>query len=69
MSTIAEAHAAATLGVRVAVVSLVTNLATGIAHGPLDHAEVIQAAHDAGARLGRLLRRTAALLAEGPPGI
>jgi purine-nucleoside phosphorylase len=64
MSTIPEAIAAGTLGLPVAVVSLITNHATGIAPGPLDHAEVVRWARTAESDLGRVLRASANLLAE-----
>ena len=62
MSTVPEAFAARAVGMRVAAISLITNLGTGIASGPLDHAEVMALGARAGGELGRLLRRTAEIL-------
>jgi purine nucleoside phosphorylase len=62
MSTLPEAFAARAAGMRVAAVSLITNLGTGIASGPLDHAEVMALGARAGSDLGRLLRRMAEIL-------
>jgi purine-nucleoside phosphorylase len=56
MSTVLEAIAAHHLGAEVLCVSLVTNLAAGLASSGLDHAEVVAAGADAAAGLGRLLR-------------
>ncbi|MBD3236674.1 MAG: purine-nucleoside phosphorylase [Candidatus Eisenbacteria bacterium] len=53
MSTVVEAEEGARLGLEVAALSLVTNYCTGLARGPLDHAEVI----DQGARVGPELAR------------
>jgi purine nucleoside phosphorylase len=59
MSTIPEAFAARRAGLRVAVVSLVTNLATGIGDlARLDHEEVVARAAVGARDLGRLLRGT-----------
>lgn len=54
MSTALEAIAARALGMRVVGVSLITNLAAGMA-GPLDHAEVLAAGHAAAEQLTPLL--------------
>jgi purine-nucleoside phosphorylase len=54
MSTVLEVIAARHAGVRVAAVSLVTNLAAGLAGKPLSHAEVLAAAEGARDRLTRL---------------
>jgi len=62
MSTIPEAFAAADCGMRVAVVSLITNFGTGITSRRLEHAEVVGWAARAGDDLGRLLRALAGLL-------
>ncbi len=62
MSTVPEAVAAHRAGMRVAAISLITNLGTGISSGPLDHAEVMALGARAGSNLGRLLRRTAGIL-------
>jgi purine-nucleoside phosphorylase len=54
MSTALEAIAAREVGMQVLGVSLITNMAAGMA-GPLDHAEVLAAGHAAVEPLGRLL--------------
>jgi purine-nucleoside phosphorylase len=54
MSTVLEVIAARHAGVRVAAVSLVTNLAAGLAGRPLSHAEVLAAGEGARDRLTRL---------------
>jgi purine-nucleoside phosphorylase len=56
MSTVLEAIAARHLGAEVMGVSLVTNLAAGLAAAGLDHAEVVAAGTSAAASLGALLR-------------
>ena len=55
MSTALEAIAARHLGAEVAAISLVTNLAAGLADHGLDHAEVIAAGAEATGRIGALL--------------
>jgi purine-nucleoside phosphorylase len=55
MSTALEAIAARHLGAEVLAISLVTNPAAGLADEPLDHAEVLAAAHASAARIGELL--------------
>jgi purine-nucleoside phosphorylase len=55
MSTVLEAIAARHLGAEVLAISLVTNLAAGLAAEPLDHQEVIAAAHASATRIGALL--------------
>jgi inosine/guanosine/xanthosine phosphorylase family protein len=62
MSTIPEVFAAVDCGMRVAVISLITNFGTGVSSAPLNHAEVVEWAAKAGEDLGRLLLRLAALL-------
>ena len=62
MSTIPEVFAAIDCGMRVAVVSLITNFGTGVSSEPLRHADVVEWAARAGEDLGRLLRRLAGLL-------
>lgn len=57
MSTVLEAIAARHLGAEVLGVSLVTNLAAGLAPEGLDHQEVIATGADAAAGLGALLRK------------
>jgi purine-nucleoside phosphorylase len=55
MSTVLEAIAACQLGAEVLGISLVTNLAAGLAGHGLSHAEVIQAGQAAASRMGGLL--------------
>lgn len=55
MSTVMEAIAARHLGAEVLAVSLVTNLAAGLADSGINHEEVIEAGAAAAARVGRLL--------------
>jgi len=55
MSTVQEAIAARHLGVPVAAVSLVANLAAGLGGRPLSHAEVLTAGEAARERLSKLL--------------
>jgi purine-nucleoside phosphorylase len=59
MSTVMEAVAASWAGMRVAGVSLVTNAAAGLSPDPLTHAEVMEAAEEAGPRLARVIGRFA----------
>jgi purine-nucleoside phosphorylase len=56
MSTALETIAAVHLGAEVLGLSLVTNLAAGLAASPLDHVEVLAAGASAAASLGELLR-------------
>jgi purine-nucleoside phosphorylase len=56
MSTVLEAVAARAEGAEVLGISLVTNLAAGLAGAPLDHRELLAAAGNAAARMGALLR-------------
>ena len=55
MSTALEAIAARHLGAEVLGISLVTNMAAGLAAGELDHADVTAAGKAAAARMGALL--------------
>jgi inosine/guanosine/xanthosine phosphorylase family protein len=59
MSTVLEATAANWAGIRVAAVSLVTNAGAGLSPTPLTHAEVVEAADEAGPRLARVIGRFA----------
>jgi len=63
MSTVLEVIAARHAGVRVAAVSVVTNLAAGMSGRPLTHAEVIAAGNGARDRLERLVTSWAAEVA------
>jgi purine-nucleoside phosphorylase len=65
MSTVMEAIAARWAGIHVCGVSLVTNPGAGISDHPLTHAEVLEAANEAGPRLARVLRRFVSGLAAG----
>jgi purine-nucleoside phosphorylase len=62
MSTVQEVIAAHHLGVRCAVLSLVTNLAAGVSPNPLDHEEVLEAGQKARGTVGRLLAAVLAAL-------
>jgi purine-nucleoside phosphorylase len=55
MSTVLEAIAAHHLGAEVLAISLVSNLAAGLAPSGLDHAEVVAAGRAAAGRMGSLL--------------
>lgn len=55
MSTVPEAVFAHACGMKVAGVSLVSNLAAGISRRPLDHAEVMTAAQEAKPRMAALI--------------
>jgi purine-nucleoside phosphorylase len=55
MSTVLEAIAARHLGAEVLAISLVSNLAAGLAPHGLDHAEVVAAGKAAASRMGSLL--------------
>ena len=55
MSTALEAIAAREMGMEILGISLVTNLAAGVASVKLDHAEVLEAGKAAGPRISQLL--------------
>jgi purine-nucleoside phosphorylase len=55
MSTVHETIAARAAGVQVMAVSLVTNLAAGMAGQPLSHDEVLEAGRQSATRMGSLL--------------
>lgn len=59
MSTVMEAMVANWAGMRVCGVSLVTNAGAGLSPTPLTHAEVVEAANEAGPRLARVIGRFA----------
>jgi purine-nucleoside phosphorylase len=62
MSTAPEAIVAATLGLRVAAVSCITNRATGTSDRALTHAEVLDVTSQAAPRFERLVRRFVSLI-------
>jgi purine-nucleoside phosphorylase len=62
MSTVLEAIAARHLGAEVLGLSLVSNYAAGVASGPLNHAEVLEAGQAAATSLGALLSRVLPVL-------
>lgn len=62
MSTVLEAIAARHLGAEVLGLSLVSNYAAGVASGPLNHAEVLEAGQAAATSLGALLTRVLPVL-------
>ena len=57
MSTVPEVIVARQRHLRVLGISMITNLATGLAKGGLSHKDVIKTANTAGERLGLLLKR------------
>jgi purine-nucleoside phosphorylase len=56
MSTVPEIIAARALGMKAAALSVVTNLAAGLAPEPLSHEQTLAASSRAAADLARLLR-------------
>jgi len=58
MSTVAEALAARACGMRVAGISCITNLAAGLAPGPLSHAEVLESGRRTAADFCALLEQS-----------
>jgi purine-nucleoside phosphorylase len=62
MSTVPEVVAAKAMGMRVAGVSCITNVASGIGAAPLDHAEVLDVGREASARLRALVAEFVARL-------
>ncbi len=65
MSTVPEVIAANHMGVKVAGISCITNLAAGISKQPLSHAEVSQTADRVKDVFTRLLKRFVVALAQG----
>jgi purine-nucleoside phosphorylase len=57
MSTVAEALAARAAGLRVVGISCITNLAAGLAPGPLSHAEVLESGQRSARELFSLLEQ------------
>ncbi len=62
MSTVPEVIVARAIGMRVAGVSCITNLACGIGSGPLDHAEVLETTTRVAAQFEGLIERFVARL-------
>jgi len=62
MSTVHEVIAARHVGAEVLGLSLVTNLAAGLGHDALDHADVLEAGRAAAQAMGELLARVVARL-------
>jgi len=60
MSTVLEVIAARHMGMRCAVLSLITNLAAGVSDEPLDHEEVLEFGRAAANDVQRLLKRVLA---------
>lgn len=69
MSTVPEVVTAAASGLSCAVLSLVTNRATGLSAEPLSHDEVLDAGRRAGERVASLLRGVVARLGPGEEGV
>lgn len=67
MSTVPEALAARSVGLRVLAISCITNAAAGAGGGKLSHDEVLQVGAEAGVRLGQLLRALVPLIGKTPP--
>jgi len=67
MSTVLEAIAARHLGAEVLAISLVSNLAAGLAPHGLDHAEVVAAGQAAAGRMGALLAGLLPVIVPGQP--
>ncbi len=67
MSTVGEVIAAAELGLPVAGISLITNLASGLSVEPLSHDEVTVIAGQSSSRLARLIRAFVRAMPGGDP--
>jgi len=67
MSTVLEAIAARHLAAEVLAISLVSNLAAGLAAHGLDHAEVVAAGQAAAGRMGSLLAGLLPVIVPGQP--
>jgi purine-nucleoside phosphorylase len=65
MSTVLEALAGRRLGMRVAGISVITNLATGISTGRLSHDDVTAGAARAGENLRAILTQALVQIASG----
>jgi purine-nucleoside phosphorylase len=65
MSTVPEVIAASHMGIKVAGISCITNLAAGIGKEPLSHAEVSEVANRVRGVFGRLLARFLPAIARG----
>lgn len=68
MSTVPEVITAAAVGLPCAVLSLVTNRATGLSAGTLTHEEVLEVGRAAGARVAGLVTEVVGQLADGSEG-
>jgi purine-nucleoside phosphorylase len=66
MSTVCEAQAGHAVGLRVAAISCISNLGAGLAPGPLNHAEVVEAGRRIAESFGRLLAAAVPRLAAAP---
>jgi purine-nucleoside phosphorylase len=66
MSTVPEAILAYSLGVRVLVLTLVTNMAAGLDAAPLTHEAVMAASEKGGRRFRALVRGILGALGEAP---
>jgi purine-nucleoside phosphorylase len=64
MSTVPEVMAARQLGLRVAALSCITNLAAGVSRAPLSHAEVLETGHRVAPQAAKLLTHFARLHAD-----